>query len=303
MAFLTLMNSRLDYLQRHKSAAYFRDTRYFAKRWAKRWKGLNCADITLESVENYFAKRAEMTSSESANIEARYLRAAFNWGIKMKKITVNPLEGFEPYTVEEKELSPPPLEDILKVIEVADDDTKDYLWTVVDTMGRISEINRLKWADVDFKAKTITLRTRKKKGGNLTPRKIPLTRRLWTVLKKRYDQCDKSIPWVFHHRYWSRKTQGFVTGPYAYRKRLMRSLCKKAKVNPFSFHRIRHFGGTVVANETGGIHCSQRILGHQEQRTTERYIHPVHAVERQAMEAFEKATSEKSHTYSHSEQF
>jgi integrase len=49
--------------------------------------------------------------------------------------------------------------------------TQDYLWTIVLTMGRVGEINRLTWHDVDFENRQVALYTRKKKGGHLTPRK------------------------------------------------------------------------------------------------------------------------------------
>jgi integrase len=49
---------------------------------------------------------------------------------------------------------------------------------IMDTMGRMGEINRLTWEDVDFERRVLVLYTRKKKGGHLTPRKVPMTTRL-----------------------------------------------------------------------------------------------------------------------------
>ncbi len=68
----------------------------------------------------------------------------------------------------------PPNGDVLKVIAAADPDTQDYLWTIIETMGRMGEINRLNWADVNFEERYVALYTRKKKGGHLTPRKVPM---------------------------------------------------------------------------------------------------------------------------------
>ena len=52
----------------------------------------------------------------------------------------------------------------MKVISAAKIDDQDYLWTLALTLARMSEINRLKWEDVDLSRRTITLYTRKKKG-------------------------------------------------------------------------------------------------------------------------------------------
>jgi len=68
------------------------------------------------------------------------------------------------------------------VIVAANPDTQDYLWTIKESMGRMSEINRLTWEDVNFDERYVVLFTRKKKGGHLTPRKIPMTRRLYSIL-------------------------------------------------------------------------------------------------------------------------
>ena len=51
----------------------------------------------------------------------------------------------------------------------AEPDTQDYLWVIALTMGRMSEINRLTWQDVNLKERYVVLYTRKKRGGSLTP--------------------------------------------------------------------------------------------------------------------------------------
>ncbi len=67
----------------------------------------------------------------------------------------------------------PPAEDVLRVILAADPDKQDYLWTIGLTMGRMSEVNRLTWQDVNFEERYVVLYTCKKKGGHRTPRKFP----------------------------------------------------------------------------------------------------------------------------------
>lgn len=130
-------------------------------------------------------------------------------------------------------------------------------------MGRVSEINRLLWQDVNLTDRYIILYTRKKRGGHVTPRKIPMTDKLHEVLLGRYDRRDSEKPWVFWHRYWSKKSGKFCIGPYRDRKKFMKTLCDKAGVRYFRFHPLRHPGASIMDDNNVPIGAIQRILGHE----------------------------------------
>jgi integrase len=169
MAFLTLINKRLDYLHAYRSESHYMETKYMAKRWAKEWKHRLCSEVSSDDIQKFVLKRKKV-SNYAANKEIRYLRSLFNFGIKKKWVENNPTKGIEFLPVEKRVKYIPPQDDIDRVIDAATPDVQDYLWTIRDTLGRMSEINRLTWEDVDFKQLTVTLYTRKKRGGNLTPR-------------------------------------------------------------------------------------------------------------------------------------
>ena len=162
----------------------------------------------------------------------------------------------------------------------------------------MSEINRLAWDDVDFQHRTVTLYTRKKRGGSLTPRRVPMTSKLFDMLSRRYSCRDKSKPWVFWHTYYCCKTGERKEGPYQDRKKIMKTLCKKAGVKYFRFHALRHFGASALDNASVNIGSIQRLLGHENRTTTEIYLHSIGESEREAMQIFETVTSvpEKSDT-------
>jgi len=113
-------------------------------------------------------------------------------------------------------------------------------------MGRMSEINRLTWQDVNLEESNVVLYTRKKRGGHLTPRKVPMPKKLQQILSHRHANRDKTKPWVFWHRYWSRKNGRWREGPHKDRKRIMKTLCEKATVRYFRFHAFRHFGASIL---------------------------------------------------------
>jgi len=299
MAFLDLVNLRLDHVKAYNSEEHYRSYLYLGRRWSKKWGDLMCGDILPAMVQQHLLQRRKI-SAYSANKDLRYLRATFNYGIRKKLIVTNPTEGLDFFPIEKKIKYVPSNEDIDKVIAVADPDTQDYLWTIRETMARVSEINQLLWEDVNLEAQFIILYTRKKRGGHLTPRKVPMTKKLYEVLKLRSERRNPNKPWVFWHRYWSRKNGRFVEGPFGDRKKLMKRLCDKAGVRYFRFHPIRHSGASIMDGNNVPIGAIQRILGHENRKTTEIYLHSIGDLERQAMAAFERAR-EKSHTDSHTD--
>lgn len=214
----------------------------------------------------------------------------FNWAKKQGLTNVDPTSGIEFFPVAKKLKYVPPQEDIEKVIAVADQDTRDYLITIRDTLGRMIEINRLTWDDIDFQAGLVILYTRKKRGGDLTPRAVPMTNRLYEVLTRRFNERDESKPWVFWHTYWSRKAGEMKQGPFQDRKKFMKTLCKKAGVRYFRFHALRHAGASLMDNSNVPIGSIQRILGHENRKTTEIYLHGIGKSEREAMDIFSDAT-------------
>jgi len=284
--FLTLANKRLDYVTKYNSQEHFRHVRYHARRWNLEWKGLNCSEISSEMVETYILKRAKI-SLHAANKDLRYLRALFNFGIKRKLISDNPTDGIDFLPEDKKKRYVPPKGDVLKVINVADPDTQDYLWSMLLTAARMGEINSLTWDDVNFEDRYVTLWTRKKKGGNREPRDVPMVTKLYEIMMYRFKNRDPEMPFVFWHSYWSRKIGQKVSGPYCDRKKIMKTLCKKAGVKYFRFHPFRHLTASILDDLGIPIGVIQRILGHENRSTTEGYLHSVGEAERRAMEKLE----------------
>lgn len=162
-------------------------------------------------------------------------------------------------------------------------------------MARVSEINRLTWNDVDLEERFILLYTRKKRGGDLTPRRVPMTQWLFEILSRRHLKRHKTIPWVFWHTYWNKDGKK-VKGPYQDRKKIMKSLCEAAGVKYFRFHPLRHSGASIMDGNNVPIGDIQRILGHENRSTTEIYLHSIGQGERRAIATYERATG-NSHTF------
>jgi integrase len=96
--------------------------------------------------------------------------------------------------------------------------------------------------------------------------------------------------------------QGFqaITGkksvsPFDYRREILISLCDKAQVRYFTYHAIRHAGASLMDRNNAPIGAIQKILGHENRRTTEIYLHSIDNAEAEAIAIYEEAR-QKSHT-------
>lgn len=286
MDFLELVNRRLDHVEAYNSESHFKDVKYHSLRWIDQWNGLACSMITTTLINRWLKERLEI-SAVVANKELQYLRALFNFGVKKSFVGHNPTAGIDFFPIVKGKKYIPPKEHVIKVINAGNPEDQQYLWTIVLTAARVSEINKLTWDDINFNKQEVTLWTRKRKGGNKEPREVPMISKLHTILKHRFDHHNPDIPWVFWHSYWSRKKQQRVQGPYGDRKKLMPSLCKKAKVKYFRYHALRHLTASMLDDLGVAIGTIQRILGHKNRSTTEIYLHPIDGAARAAMSKLE----------------
>jgi len=272
MTFLELINSWLDHVQAYKSEEYYKTNRNMARHWVKLWGKLLCSELLTKMIEKRLVERKKV-SAYSANKELRHLRVIFNFSKRKFNLLANPTDGIEFFPMTKRIKYIPSSDDIEKALSISEPEVKDYL-------------------------KFLVLYTRKKRGGHLTPRKVPLTQRLYEILSDRYKVRNRKYPWVFCNTYVDWKTGEEVTTNFKYRSTILKTLCKKAGVRRFSFHALRHSGASILDNMNVPLGTIQKILGHENRTTTEIYLHSIGGSETEAMSIFEEAT-QNSHTDPH----
>ena len=94
--------------------------------------------------------------------------------------------------------------------------------------------------------------------------------------------------------------KGYDTEYYKDRKKFMKTLCRKAGVDYFRFHPLRHAEASLMANNNVPLGAIQKILGHEIRSTTEIYLHTFEGTERDAISTFERVRRNP-HTDSHTE--
>jgi integrase len=252
---LKLCTKKLEDIEIKRSTNHFKDNKMIFKKLIALWG--NKKEITRDDVETYLNQIAKK-SHYTANRYLNRIKALFNFGIEREWFTYNPAGKIKPYPVATRKKYIPPMEDIIKFLQQANEIDRCYLLMVIQTMARIREINRLKWEDIqeDY----LTLYTRKSKNSNLEPRDIPLNE----VLKELIKKIPKKGEYVFINP--RTKTK------YEYRDKFIKTLCLKAGVKPFMYHNLRHFGATLLSSGGTGTSDIQGLLGHSRASTTDLYL-------------------------------
>jgi len=250
--FTKLCNGRLKELKNYRTEKYFKENDRLLKNLMEIW-GFK-KEITRDDVEAYLDT---IGSSYVRNKHLRFIKALFNYGIEREWFSYNPAGKVKFKGIEKHDKYIPSKNDIQKVLTIVNQEQRNYLLVIINTLGRISEINNLKWDDVrdDY----LILRTRKSKNSNLTPRKIPFNKTLKKIFKRRKEGL------VFTYR----------GEPIVYRSKLLRNACKKAKVKRFTYHALRHYGASTLANAGVALTDIQTLLGHSRTTTTDIYLQSI----------------------------
>jgi len=252
--FAQLCEKRLSDVEARRTDKYYKENLKLIENLQIRWEGKK--KITRADIETYLQERIKI-SAYSANKELRFIKALFNHGIELNLIEENPAQRIKFYGVNKNLKYIPAQKDVEKVLSIVNDEQRKYLLTIINTLARINEINNLDWKDVfdDY----LILRTRKSKNSNEVSRKIPFNKTLKEIVK------DRKEGRVFTYR----------GEPIGYRSKFLKNACRKAKVKVFTYHCLRHYGASTLANAGIALTDIQIILGHQRTTTTDIYLQSI----------------------------
>jgi integrase len=139
------------------------------------------------------------------------------------------------------------------------------------TGARKGEVLRWTWADdINFEERWVRLGTRKNRSGEMTYEKLWMNDDLFNLLTWQWKNRHPKSPYVFCHMNPKSKLYGqrFIA-----RWKMLKKLCKDAKVAEFGYHDIRHSVAKYLNDlHKVGLKKVQQILRHRRQSTTEIYV-------------------------------
>lgn len=224
-------------------------------------------------IEKYKAKRLEKVAPATVNRELACLKHMYTKAIVWDFVKTNPVKRV-------KSLKEPPgrlrylkQAEFEALFETCADYIKPILITALNTGMRKGEILKLKWADVDLKNRKITVIETK----NNESRIVPINNTLYQELLSLFEKAKSEFVFT--------DSNGL---PFGDIKKSFSAAVKRAGLENFRFHDLRHTFGSYLVMQGADLKTVQRIMGHKDIRMTLRYAHLSPRYVQEAVESLDK---------------
>lgn len=238
--------------------------------------------VGLSVLESYLSTRP---GNVNYNRHRKEICSLLMWAWRRRYLADNPCLWLEKMPEEPYKRQIPTQEDMAKIF-LASGEYRSFFVALYALAARVGEINRLRWEDVNFEKRLVTLWTRKRTG-IWRPQVKAMNEDLFNELTRIYGK--RSGEWVFPNP---------ETGlPYIDRRKQLQRICRLAGVVYCGFHAIRHHVASLLADiYKVSLPTLQKLLGHSRMTTTEKYIHSLTEGEREAADFLK---FESTHANSH----
>jgi integrase len=275
-----LLTRRVQWLRDHRSEHHARDNQYLFQqlfKYSPHWKDMPVTDLRMDDVARCAERWAAdlLTRGKSrytVNKALINLQSAFNcpWESRRAERIYphNPFAMMERFSVERKAKRIPSIRESKKVLQAAPAGEKRlYLRIQVETGARPGEARKIKISDLSLHSPSVVLYTRKKRGGSLTPRRVPISKDFAKDLKGWIRKSENAVYLFQQEGRELPRTERWALN-------LQMEACEKAKVPYFSLHGWRHWHASKLIKEKrmSLVQIKER-LGHESISTTDKYIH------------------------------
>jgi integrase len=297
---ITFGDMMAEYLAAKAAKRSLRRDRTSFKHLEAHFSGRVLSKITAADIDDYRARRlAEGTlitftkkgrartftkrvSTATVNREGALLRHMLNLAVKSGYIDRNPFEALMQKRLDEplKEKWIPTWPEAQRLMAHSACHLRPVLELAFGTGLRLSDILNLRWSALDLAGGVIALPSKKTNVYQV----IPMTPRVKAALGA-LRVTNGSSPFVF-------PSPIIPERPISTIKTAFNAARRRAGLpRAFTFHSCRHWFGSELDNAGTPMGVTQKLLGHRNRATTERYLHADIESRRRAMAAIEKATA------------
>lgn len=226
-----------------------------------------CDEITLLDLEKFRQKEKDR-GIKNASIERRFnfVRAFLNYCVAHKYRRDNPAEHIKKLYVEVIEPELWSEGDSEKIIEQLPEWASEFILVLKDTMARPIELNRLKFSDINFFNKTVSLISAK--GASVHKRKVPLTEQSIQILRaieQRRGPSQDQLVFV--------NSKGRPVTTSVMNKALKVARRELGLSEGLKAYGFRHGGLSQLNRLNVNQRLISKVAGHRKAETTQRYLH------------------------------
>jgi integrase len=239
------------------------------------------SEVSPFLVEKYkLLRKDEGAKPRTIAIELACLRHIFNLAMKWGKAASNPVQGVkfpkEPQAKDRilSEEEEPRLLEAVRTGHKAKH-LEAIIVTALNTGMRKGEILNLKWENVDFKNRVITVEGTKT--GEI--RRIPMNNKLTEIFQSAKKESKGEF--VFSEN----------GNPYGDVKTGWWTALERAGIENFRFHDLRHTFGSRLGMSGVDVKAIADLMGHKTIQMTMRYSHPTPEYKRKAVELLDRTVT------------
>lgn len=242
------------------------DYKYCMDKYIADWKNLKLTDITKDMIGKRHTHISENNGAIIANGTMRLVRALFNYANAVYSICPeNPVSylthtrSWNRETRRRNYIKPHQLKQWWEAVHALENDTyRDFFLLMLFTGLRRGEAQSIKWSDIDFKDRTLTITDTK----NSDPLVLPLGDYLLSMLEarhKRYGNYEYVYPGTGVHGYLHEPKKGIA------------KVIKQSGVH-FTSHDLRRTFATIAESLEITAYALKRLINHRVTDVTGGYI-------------------------------
>jgi integrase len=258
LLFEELCEEYLQFSRANKTAQSYRRDQTGIKNLLSVFRGKLIMKISAYNLEHYMNTRRDKVTPATVNRELSCIKHMLSKAVQWGYLVTNPLRTVNKYKEPPGRVRYLSDDEIRRLLPHCADHIRPIIVMALHTGMRKGEILNLKWADIDMRNRTITIRKTK----NNELRILPINEVLYRTLEVMGQQLDNQ--YVFSN------TDG---KPYRDIKVGFRAALRRTGIRDFRFHDLRHTFASHLVMAGVDIRTVQVLLGHKDIRITMRYSH------------------------------
>jgi integrase len=266
LTFAQFVHTRyLPYVQTRKRS-WETDQALLQHRILPQWGNRNLAEITQQDVIAFQSTLAgQGYKPGTVNRYLALIKYIFNLATRWEILPASPCKGVSKLPDQnhkERYLSTQETQNLLLTLKRAPSPViPDLIMFLIFTGARRSEAMYAKWEDMDYERRIWTIPL--SKSGKA--RYVPLSDATLQVLARRREKAEPESIYVFANP---------STGkPYQHLYRAWHNIRTKAGIPDVRMHDLRHNFASLLVNQGRSLYEVQKLLGHADAKTTQRYAH------------------------------